>query len=59
MKQGVQTDAKCTSNNVELVCEQALRGALAAWWEKEGELTTTFLEHADSGKNRKSHGNEA
>ena len=33
-----------TSNNVELVCEQALRGALAAWWEKEGEFATTSLE---------------
>ena len=44
MQQGVQTDTKCKSNNVELVCEQALRGALAAWWEKEGELATTSLE---------------
>ena len=35
---------RVTSNNVELVCEQALRGALAAWWEKEGELATMSLE---------------
>ena len=35
---------RVTSNNVALVCEQALRGALAAWWEKEGELATTSLE---------------
>ena len=27
-----------------LACEQALRGALAAGRENEGELTTTFLE---------------
>ena len=27
-----------------LACEQALRGALAAVWEKEGELATTSLE---------------
>ena len=26
-----------------LACEQALRGALAAVWEKEGELATTSL----------------
>ena len=46
MQQGVQTNAtsRVTSDNVELVREQALRGALAAWWEKEGELTTTSLE---------------
>ena len=35
---------RVTSNNVELVCEQALRGALAAWWEKERELATMSLE---------------
>ena len=46
MQQGVQTDAtsRVTSDNVELICEQALRGALAAWWEKEGELATTSPE---------------
>ena len=27
-----------------LACEKALRGALAVWREKEGELETTFLE---------------
>ena len=27
-----------------LICEQALRGALAAGREKEGELETTYLE---------------
>ena len=27
-----------------LACEQALRGALAVEWEKEGELPTTSLE---------------
>ena len=27
-----------------IACEQALRGALAAWWEKEGELATSSLE---------------
>ena len=27
-----------------LACEQAFLGALAAGWEKEGELTTTSLE---------------
>ena len=27
-----------------LACEQALRGALAVGWEKEGELATTSLE---------------
>ena len=46
MQQGVQTDAtsRVTSDNVELICEQALRGALAAWREKEGELATMSLE---------------
>ena len=46
MQQGVQTDAtsRVTSDNVELICEQALRDALAAWWEKEGEHSTTSLE---------------
>ena len=29
---------------IKLACEQALWGALAAGWEKEGELTTTSLE---------------
>ena len=29
---------------VSLACEQALRGALAAGWEKERELATTPLE---------------
>ena len=27
-----------------IVCKQALRGVLAAWWEKEGELVTSSLE---------------
>ena len=27
-----------------IACEQALQGALATGWEKEGELATTFLE---------------
>ena len=27
-----------------LTCEKVLRGALAAGWEKEGELATTSLE---------------
>ena len=31
---------------IKLACEQALWGALAAGWEKEGELTTTSLEFA-------------
>ena len=46
MQQGVQTDAtsRVTSDNVELICEQALRGSLAAWWGQEGELATTSLE---------------
>ena len=29
---------------IKLACEQALWGALAVGWEKEGELTTTSLE---------------
>ena len=31
---------------IKLACEQALWGALAAGWEKEGELATTSLEFA-------------
>ena len=31
-------------SSVQIACEQALRGALAAGWEKEGELATTSLE---------------
>ena len=31
---------------IKLACEQALWGALAAGWEKEGELRTTSLEFA-------------
>ena len=30
--------------NYDIACEQALRGALAAGREKEGELATTSLE---------------
>ena len=30
--------------NLQVAGEQALRGALAAWQEKEGELATTSLE---------------
>jgi len=43
MQQGVQTAQRVTSNNVELVCEQALRGALAAVRETERELATASL----------------
>ena len=31
---------------IKLACEQALWGALAAGWEKQGELTTTSMEFA-------------
>ena len=33
-----------TTKSLKVACEQALRGALAAGREKEGEVATTFLE---------------
>ena len=33
-----------TKETGKIACEQALQGALAARWEKEGELATTSLE---------------
>ena len=33
-----------SGEGIALACEQALRGALVAGWEKEGEFATTSLE---------------